>query len=277
MEPIEPYNGFHPFNSLAQDIKLNSKNQPVAVSCHNCYLEGSSAIQSNISLISSAISGQADFIELDILYSSQEQHSPVISHDRNSAPVDFLALIDSQELINADQGLFIEVKGEFISKEQARDLFRTLATPINIFNERAYVNTSRFTFIRSYNFSEILQTLRSVLNEPEFEEVRPFIKLSRLTYVKSKNAMFAEVEETAECGFEMVEFSLQVKSNQITSLANYARTLGLLVNVFSFDEQSLDVEAEGLIDSVDVLTIKPNKSASEQTIFEKAKSIITDS
>ncbi|WP_286265533.1 hypothetical protein [Thalassotalea atypica] len=264
------------FDYFEQDIVTNRAGRKVAVSCHNCYANNSE-LNETLTLIHSAKTGSADFIEIDVLYGNENINSIAISHDESSELVDFDAVINSPDLVDARQILFVEVKGVIISEEQARTLIRQISAPMNAFNQRAYLNPNRMTFIRSFEFDGSLSRFYQVLEEPEFAEVRPYILLSRLTYIKSQKTMFAEIEQAAECGLDMVELSAEVKTQRLTSLSEYAQSLGLLVNVFTFNDDELDTKLSQSLSHVDVVTIEPNRNAETQTVFESAKEIIQQS
>ena len=276
IEPLSMSKNQGLFSSFEQPIEQTKLGNLVAINCHNCYVPSAVDSQATVDLIEAAILGGTDFIELDVSFSSNNSNLAAIQHDEKADAVDFSYVVSQDSLVNALSPLFIEIKGTELTKEQARTLLLQLKAYRNRFNEFAYFTQHRMTFIRSFDFNNVLNTIQEVLKEDTFQDILPFIRLSRLTYEKEQDVMFAEVTQTAECGFDMVEINKDVGVARLSALTEYAKSLGLLVSVFTL-EQTPEPYVETLLPSVDVLTVRPNRlQLEEQSHFSHYKSLISD-
>jgi hypothetical protein len=208
-EPIE-YSSQSIFSNVNQPVSvIAGSSNMLALACHNCYQNNNTSYTETLSLIESAIEGNADLIELDISLSDEENTTFKISHESGSLGVSFTELIAQSSLINSTQLLFIELKNELISLEQVRGFLRVLKLYSSFTEQFAYMNENRFVTIRRFDSNQTLAKFKTVLNEQEFSDIKPFIKLSRLYYKKTEAQMYEEISTAHQCGFHMVELELR--------------------------------------------------------------------
>jgi len=276
VEPVVDANSIF-FADVSQGIEyVGSGEHQLAIACHNCYDNASEYTIETEMIIESAISHNTDLIELDVVMSDAEGKAAYISHESTTTGPLFSDVIANSLLINASQILFLEIKAQLDLKENVRELFRQLmAHKINDVTY-AYFNSQRFTVIRSIETDKTLRRFREVLEENEFEQIRPFIKLSRLFYPKEESAMINEIGQVHSCGFHMIELDTRIGIESIKSLNAYADTLGLAVNVFTLDESNYSSFVNELKHDVDVITVETREfnNAQETSLFQKVRALL---
>jgi glycerophosphoryl diester phosphodiesterase len=244
------------FDGVRQPISITAdKGNLLAVACHNCYSEISpdAAVTNNI--IEAAIMSHADVIELDVVLPEGRYAMPLVSHGMEENSILLEKVISAEVLRDAAQILFIEIKGELNRKQQVRDLLNLLKVQYNHFGELAYFNSSRFTVLRNIQGYKSLALIRDTLTELAYSDIQPFVKLSQLHTVKSETLITTEIKQAYQCGFHMVELNTQIGTNAIRSLASFAKSLGLGINVFTLHEDNFLDVVENLKDDVDIITI----------------------
>ncbi len=253
----------------------------VGISCHNCY--DANNLDSTFQLISAAIDNDVDVIELDLVQKEVADIAPVIGHGGNAEGIsykglNFESVVENELLTFAEQILFLEVKGEIKSKDHIRNILKILKKQENQFGEIAYFNAQRFTVFRNLTNYDTLSLFRDVLDEPEFLDIEPFVKFSRIFSTSPKKSFTSGVFQTYQCGFHMVEFDHQIGTDNITRLNAYAETFGIGVNVFTLDEGNYEDITLEIANGVDVLTVESRgafMSAKEnESIFIRVKKLI---
>ncbi|MDC1255932.1 hypothetical protein N8Z89_00025 [bacterium] len=256
VEPVVEAGNYF-FEGAIQPIDfVSGSDNPLAISCHNCYQNSSDSALDTILLIESAIASGVDLIELDVTTSEQIDHNLYVSHENDSVGPLLGDVVESQVLINATQILFIEIKGQLDQKESIRSFFRTLMKHEISNGEYAYFNAQRFTVVRSVETDQTLHQFREILTEAEFENIKPFVRLSRLFSPTEESTMYAKIDEVHSCGFHMIELDIRTELTTIKTLNSYAEMKGLSVNVFTVDESNYIEVVSQLKDDVDVITVE---------------------
>jgi len=254
--PVE-YTGLSIFTNVNQPISvLADSDNMLALACHNCYENNNELLADSLYKVESAITEGADLIELDITLSQDEGGGFVVSHENESVGVAFDQLIAQPSLVNSDQLLFLEIKDEIETLEQVRDFLGLLKSHRHPSGRYAYLNDSRFVTLRNIDNNNTLARFRTVLAEPDFADIEPYVKLSRLYYKKTEEQMYQEITTAHQCGFHMVELDLRLGHDVILSLNAYAEGLGLAVNVFTLNQDNFEELMLALKHDVDVLTIE---------------------
>jgi len=227
----------------------------LALSCHNCYQNNNAFLTDSLNKIDSAISSNADLIELDLVFDKQNEVFRV-SHEIESNGVLFTQLISQPLLINTPQLLFIELKQGISDLSNIRMLFNSLKSHVNSSGQYAYLNQNRFVTIRHIQDNKTLSRFRQVLTEHEFADISAFVNLSRLYYKKTEAEMLTEIANAHQCGFHMIELDLRLGVDVILRLNAFAENLGLAVNVFTIINKNVDSTVSALKHDVDVFTIE---------------------
>ncbi|GAA5142183.1 glycerophosphodiester phosphodiesterase family protein [Thalassotalea piscium] len=262
------------FSGLAQPFSaFNYSNNPVGISCHNCYVENSS--DETLAVIDTAIKSGADIIELDVVISNAEQ--PIISHDITTSGTLFAEVVANPILKQADQILYIELKDDITSEASVRHLLTLLKQQQSSTGEYSYFNSTRFTVIRHADGYETLSNVRDVLAEAEFLAIQPFVKLSRI-YFPNKSV---DVEQLYQCGYHMVEFDYRIGAKDINSYLAQTTTLGLASNVFTLDNNNFELVLADIDNVYDSITVEAKLKASSianktTSLFTKVKAFITN-
>ncbi len=261
------------FTGVAQPLTFSKySSRPIAVSCHNCYRQSST--EDTISIIKTAIEGDADSIELDVLTTNIE--APIIAHDPDSDGVFLNGIVGHELLIESTRILFVELKDIETPKEEGRKLLRLLKRQKKLDGKYAYFNSERFTVIRHADGYDTLSNFRDVLAEAEFTDIQPFVKLSRI-YFPAKHI---NIEQVHQCGYHMVEFDHRIGSETIQKKALQAKSLGLGVNLFTLEHGNFKVILSDLSLNIDSVTIEPNtvntQLLDDGSIFEQVKQFINN-
>lgn len=258
--PVE-YSEQSIFVNVSQPISiLAGSGNMLALACHNCYQNNNASLVESLNIIESAITERADLIELDITLSSDKNIAFKVSHENESAGVPFELLIAQTSLVVSDQLLFIEIKDEIKSLEQVRAFLNILKAHTNSSGRYAYLNENRFVTLRNIDNNNTLARFRTVLDEADFSDIKPYVKLSRLYYKKTEAEMYQEITTANQCGFHMVELDLRLGVDVILSLNAYAENLGMAVNVFTVNQNNVDEAVFALKHDIDIFTIEENDS-----------------
>jgi len=272
------------FDGVNQSISLseNSGNR-LAIACHNCYDNSRLEYQDTLVKIKAAIEEGADLIELDVIQENKVDSKAVISHGGNFnglsyEGVSFEKVVENEVLTNASQILFIEIKDKIESKAHIRSILNILKQQQNSSGDSAYFRAERFTIIRSSRHYETLSNFRDIIDEAEFIEIQPYLKLSRLYLNQSHNSMVKDIFQAYQCGLDMVEFDIKTNTDTISLLSGYAKALGIAVNVFTLNEENYKPSINELKHNVDIVTVSNNvkdKSvANEISIYKRVKKLI---
>ncbi|NQZ83175.1 MAG: hypothetical protein HRT52_19390 [Colwellia sp.] len=256
IEPVVEAGNYF-FEGVVQPIEfVSGSDNPLAVSCHNCYQNSSASALDTIQLIESAIANGVDLIELDVTMSDEIGMNLYVSHESDVSGPLLGDVVESPVLINATQILFIEIKGQLDQKETIRSFFRSLMKHEISNGTYAYFNAQRFTVVRSSETDKTLHRFREVLTETEFENIKPFVRLSRLFSPTEESKMYAKIDEVYACGFHMIELDTRTELSTIKILNSYAEMKGLSVNVFTVDKSNYIEVMSALKDDVDVITVE---------------------
>lgn len=275
VEPVVNVNSNF-FENISQPVQyVGTSEHQLAIACHNCYENQSEYISDSNKIIESGITNNVDFIELDIVMSDESGQEAYISHESTSTGPLFVNVIANPLLINATQILFLELKGKIDIKENIRVFFESLMQHQFHDGTYAYLNSQRFTVIRSIETDKTLRQFREVLSEEKFKVIKPYIKLSRLFYPKEESKMINEIDQVHSCGFHMIELETRLGTDVIKSLANYAKALGLAVNVFTIDDSNYASYVGSLKRDIDVLTVENRDSNGlrNTSLFHKIREI----
>jgi glycerophosphoryl diester phosphodiesterase len=254
--PVE-YTGLSIFTNVNQPVTvLADSDNMLALACHNCYQNNNDFLADSLYKVESAIAEGADLIELDITLSDDEGVVFKVSHENESAGASFKQLIAQPSLVNSDQLLFLEIKGEIKTLELVREFLTILKAHRHTSGRYAYLNDSRFVTLRNIDNNNTLARFRTVLAEPNFSDIKKYVKLSRLYYKKTEVQMYQEITTAHQCGFHMIELDIRLGFDVIMSLNAYAEGLGLSVNVFTLNQDNFEELTLVLKHDVDVLTIE---------------------
>lgn len=264
-----------------QYLSYSSTDNPIAIACHNCYANNSADVIDTELVIESAINNNADIVELDVVIPTDNYSGPMVSHELNSAKINLYDALAVPALLEASAGVFIEIKGKVENKQYIRDILDTLMQFQKGNFEYNYFNENRIIAFRSFELYSTLLTLRSVLMEDEYLAVAPFVKLNSLHYLNKQKVLFAEIQQSYQCGMNMVELDYRAGISTLKTLNEYAESLGLGVSIFTLDETNFELAIAELQDDVDVLIISTdNQSHLSQTtdsIFTRARAFINGS
>gem|GEM_PF-5844603 len=254
--PVE-YTGLSIFTNINQPVTvLADSDNMLALACHNCYQNNNEFLADSLYKIESAIVEGADLIELDITLSKDKAISFKVSHENESVGVAFDQLIAQPSLVSSEQLLFLEIKDEIETLKQVRDFLGILKSHKHPSGRYAYLNDNRFVIIRNIDNNNTLARFRTVLAEPDFADIKPYVKLSRLYYKKTESQMYQEITTAHQCGFHMVELDLRLGLDVILSLNAHAEDLGLAVNVFTLNQENYEELMLALKHDVDIFTIE---------------------
>jgi hypothetical protein len=276
--PVE-YTGSSIFANVNQPVSvLTSSDNMLALACHNCYQNNNEFLADSIFKVESAISEGVDLIELDITLSKDKNIIFKVSHENESAGVSFKQLIAQPSLAHSEQLLFIEIKDEIKTLELVREFLNILKSQRHTSGRYAYLNDSRFVTLRNIDNNNTLARFRTVLAEPNFSDIKDYIKLSRLYYKKTEVQMYQEITTAHQCGFHMVELGITLGLDVILSLNAYAENLGLAVNVFTLNQNNYEATVQALKHDVDIFTIEGGESlsATEDSIFVYITQLINE-
>lgn len=243
------------WQGLEQNLVYSSSNNHVAIACHNCYANNSANVFDTELIIESAINNNADIVELDVVFPVGNYVEPMVSHELNSASVRLSEVLATPLLLQSTTSIFLELKGNVEDKQLIRDVLDTLMQFKRSASTFNYFNQERIIAFRSFELYSTLLNVRSVLSEEKYMSIAPFVKLNRLHYFKKSDALFAEVQESYQCGMNMVELDYRSGIGPISALNEYAKSLGLGVSVFTLNESNFEEAIVSLKDSVDVFTI----------------------
>lgn len=261
-----------------QYLSYTSTHNPIAIACHNCYVNNSADVIDTELVIESAINNNADIVELDVVIPTDNYIGPMVSHDLKSVKVNLYDVLAVPALLQSSAGVFIEIKGKVDNKQYIRDILDTLMQFKNSVSEYSYFNQHRIIAFRSFELYSTLLTLHSVLMEDKYLTIAPFVKLNSLHYLKEQKALLAEIQQSYQCGMNMVELDYRAGASTIKTLNEYAESLGLGVGVFTLDETTFEVAIKALQDDVDVFIISTDEtsklSQTIESIFLRAREFI---
>ncbi len=227
-----------------------------AVACHNCYDYNSHVAASTISIIDRAIQDSNQLIELDVIFDEESQQW-YINHGSNRRFVSLEEVLLSETLREANNGIFLEVKGDNYTNLNVTALFQQFKQVDNLFGDLAYFNQQRFLTIRSQSGFSFMKTVKDVLNDTEFSDIKAFVKLSKILKPRSLASMQKKIKLSKQCGVHMVEFSNETFVDDIKELATYAKSIGLGTSMHTVDETNYKVFVKGLQGKVDVFNVEP--------------------
>lgn len=225
--------------------------RPVGLACHNCYDNNSEEAAQTTAFIHRAMQLEMQLIELDILV---REGRWVVSHELRSAGPGLADVLSDDKLRNAEQLLFLEIKGNDYSDAQLRELLSLIASFENRHNEVAFVRQDRMLILRNSGSNQLLIRIRDLLMESEFSHIQSAIKLSRLYHKLEVAQDINGIYRSKRCGLHMIEFDIKSKEEFVYPLAENARREGLLVNLFTVTAESL-VSDPGLFKIADILTL----------------------
>lgn len=263
------------FSGVSRDlISTSASKGQLAVACHNCYDYFESSSAASVAIIESAIDQGADLIELDLVFDSSD-NQVWVSHGTNNVLVSFEEVINNISFLEQDQMLFLEIKGKDFQTEDIRYLLSTLVNVTNTQGQPAYANQQRLTIIRSFANFDDLSLIREVLNEAEFSEIKPYVKLSKLLRKSSLASSLKQVQHSHQCGIHMVEFNAELDTDVLRELGYLAKAYGLAVNVFTLYPWNYAYYLEELAPYLDVVTVEAMRADTENldgdTIYNKIK------
>lgn len=274
---VTPETNFYQNVSLPL-LSVDNGENSIGITCHNCYDNNSVDANDTMHLIEYAISSGVHFIELDIVIPAEDYNGPVISHEQAGSHVLLTDIVSYSGLIESEQLLFLELKGDIASKQDIRDILNVLMSAKKSNGGFAYFNQSRFVTMRAYKHDVTLATLRDVLLESEYAQILPFIKFSRLHHPKTEQTLLAEIKQSYECGMHMVELDVRLGTDSLILLNAYAETLGLAVNIFTIDESNYRESVQSLKTEVDMLTVEERNisySAIENSsLFDRIQTLL---
>jgi hypothetical protein len=270
------------FNGVSQRISFsgNSANQ-LGIVCHNCYDNSRLDLSDTLSKIDKAVINNVDFIELDIIQEDRDGAEVLISHGDNAQGisnegVSFRKVVEREILVDALPMLFIEIKRGIKSRDKVRAFLNTLKSQKNSAGYLAYFRYDRFTTIRSSGDYQTLSAFRDVLNEPEFADIKPFVKLSRLFF---SSATSQDIEQASQCGLNIVEFDIKTNLNAIDELNRSAESYGMSVALFTLDESNYDELIEKFKDDIDIIIVDENETLFsdnvDTSLFIRVRNLIT--
>jgi hypothetical protein len=253
----------------------NENNNPVALVCHNCYDNESADTLNTELVIESAIVDLVDIIELDVVIDEVKYEFPQVSHELSSSKVSFLEILSNEVLLQSSTSIFIELKGKITEKKYIRDILDNLMSFESSINQFNYFNEQRIVALRSYEHETTLLTAYDVLKEDKYSAIASYIKLNRIHHYKKQKVLFAEIEQSHECGMDMIELDYRLGNNSIKLLTEYAESLGIAVNVFTLDKNNYESAIKALKNNVDSFTLSSELiDSQEESIYLKARALL---
>ncbi|WP_041524099.1 LamG-like jellyroll fold domain-containing protein [Gilvimarinus agarilyticus] len=244
------------WDGASRDMASTVLGNTAAISCHNCYAEdqpGTNKLMQTFETIDMALNSGADLIEIDIHPTSGIWY---VTHDNDSAQK-LSDVLTYAPLTNADQILFIEIKGG-LNPNNDTALTNSL---LSILRDNGYLETSRPVVIRSFHSSS-LDTMATSLNGQEFAQYQSAVKLSWL--IGGGGSWKAKTLSASTKNYDMVEFQYQMK--EIFGAIEYAKSLELGINVYTIADFP-EVFVSALREHVDAITVEGSSARSKsQTI-----------
>jgi cysteine-rich repeat protein len=224
-----------------------------AVSCHNCYNGPGNEVlnaEEMSATIQKALSRGADLIEVDLAELNgviHATHDDGVSSEGRPTLAEVLAI---PALQTSDALLFLEIKEQDGDPSwMARELLSALDA------NRAFARNGRPVFVRAFEWSTpVLREMQRLA--PEFPAVAPYVRYSLLLWSDDAPTSQALADRVmrgvVERGFHAVEFKFDHPA--LWDGVALARSLGLLVNVYTLPVVEGDILALMLRDQVDMIT-----------------------
>lgn len=253
------------WDGVSRDFPTTPYGRKTAISCHNCYVYGSSTADSlskTLDTIHAAQAAGADLIELDI-----KEHNGAVQVDHNDAGSAngalFASVIGDAALKAGDQILFIESKETTRHETYVRNVLETLMA-------HGYATPGRPVVFRAFdNVSHNIEVARDLLAQPEFATIRPHVRLHVLFSQGDGNNIATlqnRIKGVKDKGFHGVEFHYQTAN--LFSALKYAESLDLGINLWTIPISVGEVYIASMRDEVDALTVDYPIAKARQVVLD---------
>ena len=254
------------WHGVTRALPTTPYGRKTAISCHNCYVYGSStsdSLSKTLDKVHAAQSNGADLIELDI-----KEHAGAIHVDHNDDGTTngalFGSVISDSALKAGDQLLFIESKEKTESESYVRAVLETLQT-------HGYAKAGRPVVLRAFDgVSHNIALAQKLLALPEFASIRPHVRLQVLVNRGDGNdiaALQTRIKGAKEKGFHGVEFEYQTPN--LFSALKYAESLDLGINVWTIPTDVGEVYVASMRDEVDAITVDYPVNKARQVVVDQ--------
>lgn len=204
----------------------------VLLSAHNSYEEHLDTPQKNLAktlqIIHAAQADKADAIELDIV---SWDNILRVTHDDNCNAEKAARLSDvlaDQDLREGNQLLYLELKEKKPNKKKIRLLLDLLV-------EHQYATNGRPVVLRSFatdKRKKNLSLLKTILQEPAYIHIRPYIRMHALVGDKGSQKLIGELYDD---GIDAVE--IKYSRENLFGMLVYAKALGMGTGVWSLGKK----------------------------------------
>ena len=259
------------WNDTHQEMATTPYGHRAAINCHNCYdrskktLNNKEHYKKTLAKIQDARATGADLIELDIV----EVDDTIRISRRDGEQIigaDFKKILENEDLRNAKQLLFIEIKEE----KQARKRFMWYL--LNDLKNLGYAKKGRPVVLRCFEHEDRFKYLEEAqgLLDSYFSRMKAHVKLSVLinpSFAKDPVDFQARIKKAADSGFQLVELNYNTK-NLLSHIA-YAKQLGLGVALWSIPEKVGNIVLTALRDEVDVFSVSYDVDKARKVVEAK--------
>ena len=236
-----------------------------AISCHNCYVLGSSntnSLNQTLTKIHDAQAKGADLIELDI---KDEGGVVYVQHDDNGNinGALFASVLADAQLKAGNQILFIESKETTASEAYVRKVLDALKA-------QGYATPGRPVVLRAFdNVSHNIGIAQKLLALPEYASIRPHVRLHVLFSRGDGNdiaSLQSRIRGAKNKGFHGVEFEYQTPN--LYGALKYAESLDLGINVWTIPTNVGEVYISSMRDEVDAITVDYPVDKARQVVID---------
>lgn len=254
------------WHGVTQALPTTPYGRKTAVSCHNCYVLGSSnadSLTKTLAMVNDGRGKVADLIELDI---KEEGGVVYVEHDDNNGGTKgalFAETIADPTLKASSKILFIESKETTTSEAYVRKVLEALKA-------NGYATAGRPVVLRAFDgVSGNLSVARKLLATADFIAMRPHFRLQVLFSRGDGNdiaSLQTRIKGAKDKGYHGVEFEYQTPN--LFSAIKYAESMDLGTNVWTIPVGVGEVFVTTLRDEVDALTV--------DYPVDKARALISD-
>ncbi len=224
----------------------------VGVVAHNCYTDSKNSAEANLrstlNKIHAAQGGNADLIELDLIW---DNGTVLVAHDEGKKKAAALKnVLADKSIRSGDQPLFFELKVNQPNADFSKALLRTVA-------DAKICNKGRPVVFRAFNKRrDVLYQLKSELDASSFEILKPAARFHILFGKTNPNKLASaqkNILAAKNSGCAGVEFHFRAPN--LFALTEYAKSLGLGATIFTIPNRFGEVYVAALREDVDALVL----------------------
>lgn len=237
------------WDSVNRAVPVTPLGNKVAMSCHNCYGDTTSA---TTTAVSRAISRGFDLVELDLVTNGGNVY---VHHDDDGAVYGtFDATLNNAALLASDLMLFIEIKEGYASAATS-DTFMT--SILRTIRDKGYATSGRPVFLRAFmdGRQNHLVRAKALLAATEFNGIRANIRFHTLI----ESNIRANIRTTQTLGFDGVE--LNYKTTSLYGALMQAKMLGLGAGVYTAPASLGELYVSAMREDMDFITTDYDKAA----------------